>query len=38
MQFPRDTFTDVLTANEEYAKRHHGGYLGDKSRAQSGEN
>ena len=21
--------------NEEYAKRHHGGYLGDKSRAQS---
>jgi arabinose-5-phosphate isomerase len=24
--------------NEEYAKRHHGGYLGDKSRAQSSEN
>ena len=23
--------------NEDYAKRHHGGYLGDKSRAQSGK-
>ncbi|HNQ37735.1 MAG TPA: SIS domain-containing protein [Prolixibacteraceae bacterium] len=23
--------------SEEYAKRHHGGYLGDKSRAQAGE-
>lgn len=23
--------------NEEYAKRHHGGYLGDKSRAQAGQ-
>jgi len=22
--------------SEEYAKRHHGGYLGDKSRAQAG--
>jgi len=22
-------------SNEEYAKRHHGGYLGDKSRKQS---
>lgn len=24
--------------NEEYAKRHHGGYLGSKSRLQAGEN
>jgi len=23
--------------NEEYAKRHHGGYLGDKSRRQAKE-
>ena len=25
-------------SNEEYAKRHHGGYLGSKSRAQAGQN
>ena len=25
-------------SNEEYAKRHHGGYLGDKSRKQAGLN
>jgi arabinose-5-phosphate isomerase len=24
-------------SNEEYAKRHHGGYLGDKSRLQAKE-
>jgi arabinose-5-phosphate isomerase len=24
--------------NEEYAKRHHGGYLGHKSREQAGQN
>ncbi|MFY9152132.1 MAG: SIS domain-containing protein [Prolixibacteraceae bacterium] len=28
----------IKFSNEEYAKRHHGGYLGDKSRRQAGLN
>jgi arabinose-5-phosphate isomerase len=29
------TMKKIKFTNEEYAKRHHGGYLGEKSREQS---
>ncbi|MGL4780129.1 MAG: iron dicitrate transport regulator FecR, partial [Bacteroidales bacterium] len=33
-----NTMLKTKFSNEEYAKRHHGGYLGEQSRKQSEEN